>query len=198
MQDCFLSSLWGSQGCSKFCGLCLFKREERNLCRCYTQAINLLTQVFLSSIYLIWICCFWLVCITVLCLYLYINIRIWYCREALCHMNNCMWIGSSFWYRQHLRLWCEVSSVRLAFLAFLSWSVHQLQYAWEKVGYEASQVETLGNITFSEAIKPGSLTGQRNLFREIESVPFCCHWRKFPQFHFLISADTRAQNGSYW
>lgn len=46
---------------------------------------------------------------------------------------------------------------------------------WENVGYAAPRVETLENITFSEAIKPGSLTGQINLFREIESVQLCYH-----------------------
>lgn len=59
-------------------------------------------------------------------------------------------------------------------LLFWHFLVGQLQYAWEKVGYAASQVETLENIAFSEAIKPGSLTGQINLFREIESVLVCC------------------------
>lgn len=46
---------------------------------------------------------------------------------------------------------------------------------WENVGYAAPQVETLDNITSSEAIKPGSVTGQINLFSEIESVLFCYH-----------------------
>lgn len=46
---------------------------------------------------------------------------------------------------------------------------------WEQVGYAVPCVETLENIIFSEAIKSQSLTGQINLFREIESALVCCH-----------------------
>lgn len=163
--------------------------------------MNLLTQVSISSIYpysKTWVCFFRYVCMIVLYLYLYITVRIWYCREAYATWTTAR---APFWYGQHQRLWCEVSSVWLAFLTFFSWSVCQLHYVWENVGYAAPQVETLDNITSSEAINPGSLTGQINLFSEIESVLFCYRWRKIPQtvspFNKPLT-DTQAQNGSYW
>lgn len=59
---------------------------------------------------------------------------------------------------------------------------------WEKVGYAASRVETLENITLPEAIKPGSLTGQINRLEKLELYCVVVTEDKFPkQAHLLIT-----------
>lgn len=66
--------------------------------------------------------------------------------------------------------------------------MHQLQCMWEKTGYTAPQVEARENITLSEAIKPGSLTGQINYLEKLKVYCFVVTEDKFPkQAHLLIT-----------